>query len=85
MPCRAFKMSSKNEQIKAEAMSRTAKENDGKVPKGSAASEVQGAVDQGKAPQEGVSKAMSNEGKETGGTYSKSTSVTQSTADKAYN
>ena len=78
----AFKMSTQDENTKAEAMSETVKLNDGQVPQGSAASEVQSAVDQGQTPQQGLSQGMSNEGQQTGGTYSQSTSVTQSVVDK---
>lgn len=55
-------MSTQDENTKAEAMSETAKLNGGQVPQGSAASEVQSAVDQGRTPQQGLSQAMSNEG-----------------------
>lgn len=75
-------MSTQDENTKAEGMSKTAKLNDGQVPQGSTASEVQSAVDQGQSPQQGLSEGMSNEGKQTGGTYSPSTSAAQSAVDK---
>ena len=71
-----------SEEAKSEAMSGTAKLNEGQVPKGSTAGYVQSAVDQGQSPQQGLSKGMSNEGQRIGGTYSESTSAAQSGVDK---
>ena len=75
-------MSTQDENTKAEAMSKTAKLNDGQIPQGSTTSKVQSAVDQGQSPQQGLSEGMSNEGKQMGGTYSPSTSAAQSAVDK---
>ena len=72
-----------DEKTKAKVMSKTAKLNEGQVPKGSVAAAVQEAVDEGKDPNEGKSKGMANEGKQTGGKYSKSTGAAQSEVDKA--
>ena len=71
-----------SEKAKSAAMSGTAMQNKGQVPKGSTAGYVQSAVDQGQPPQQGLSKGMSNEGQKSGGTYSKSTSAAQSGVDR---
>ena len=76
-------MSTKDKDTKAAAMSATAKLNDGQVPKGSTAGYVQGSVDKGQPPQQGLSKGMSGEGKTTGGKYSPSTGAAQSVVDKS--
>ena len=74
------KMSARDRQIKADAMSKV-----GPVQKGSTAAQVQRAVDKGQGAPSGLSKGMSDEGQKTGGRYSEPTSKTQSTVDKAYN
>ena len=75
-------MSTKDRKIVSESMSKHAHMHGGQVSKGSTTSYVQGAVDSGKGAQQGLSAGMSNEGKQTGGKYSSSTSSTQSTVDK---
>ena len=75
-------MSNKDEDAKAAAMSATAKLNDGQVPKGSTAGYVQGSVDKGQPPQQGLSEGMSSEGKMTGGKYSPSTGAAQGGVDR---
>ena len=75
-------MSSTDDKSKSEAMSRIARLNDGEVPQGSAAGAVQSEVDSGRGAEAGLSEGMSREGRETNGTYSQSTSETQSVLDK---